>query len=262
MGSLKTTLKKAFVSSPIIWAGRRIEKKRFSKKPVLIVACPRSGTTLLLSILSAVPTIFAIPKQTYAFDKWEKKNNTWVPSRLDKLYREFFKARIPETAHRWLEKTPGHIRSIDKVLEYFHDDVKIIHIIRDGRDVTVSTHPAYTDRRFYWVPADRWATEVNFGLQFKDHPSVYTMRYESLIGDFEGEIRKLLDFLEEPYTERMANWKEHTQIKESIHWGTGVQEVHGKSRGKWRKPEHAERIREFMNTPAAVKLLKDLGYED
>jgi hypothetical protein len=252
--------KRALFHGPVRYLGRKIETRRFRRKPILIVACPRSGTTLLLSILSAVPGIFAVPNQTYAFDRWVTRKAKLIPLRLDKLLREFIINKIPPAATRWLEKTPGHIRSVGNILNYFRNEVQIIHIIRDGRDVTVSTHPAYEDRRKYWVPVDRWVREVKIGLSFKDHPSVYTLRYEDLINNYEGEIRKVVDFLGEPFPEQLINWKEHTKIKDSIHWGTEVLELHSKSIGKWKKPEHSERAAEFMKNNEAVELLKELGY--
>jgi hypothetical protein len=252
--------KEIAVNAPIRFIGRQIEKNHFTKKPILIVACPRSGTTLLLSILSAIPTIFAIPKQTYAFDRWALNNDQFTPTLLYRLYREFVFRKIPVKADRWLEKTPGHIRSIGKILAYFNNEVKIIHIIRDGRDVTVSTHPAYRDKRKYWVSADRWVTEVNIGLSFQNHPSVHTMKYEDLISNYEDEIKKITTFIGEPFTEQLLHWIDHTQIKSSIHWGSKVQEISAKPIGKWKNPEHTERIKEFMDNAEAIQLLQKLGY--
>ncbi len=259
---ISDVIKRALFHGPVRYIGRKIERKRFHKKPILIVASPRSGTTLLLSILSAIPTIYAVPNQTYAFDRWLKRNGKYIPLRLDKLMREFILHKIPEKATRWLEKTPGHIRSIDKILDYFNNEVLIIHIVRDGRDVTVSTHPHYKDRRKYWVPADRWVKEVSFGLSFKSHSSVHTLRYEDLIANYEAEIRKIVEFIGEPFPEELTNWKEHTTIKESIHWGTQVQSLYTRSIGRWKEPEHAERVKEFMDNKEAVQLLRELGYQD
>jgi hypothetical protein len=253
-------VKRFLFHGPVRYVGRKIAAKHFNRKPVLIVACPRSGTTLLLSILSAMPGIFAVPNQTYAFDRWLTRNGELIPLRIDKLFREFIFNKIPASATRWLEKTPGHIRSVENILKYFHNEVQIIHIIRDGRDVTVSTHPAYENRRKYWVPVDRWVREVKMGLSFKGHPSVYTLRYEDLISNYESEIRKVVNFLGEPFPEQLINWKDHTQIKDSIHWGREVQDLHSKSIGKWKKPEHSERMDEFMKNNEAVQLLLDLGY--
>ncbi|HYF69784.1 MAG TPA: sulfotransferase [Ohtaekwangia sp.] len=256
-----SALKRIFVFRLVCVLGRRIERNHFTGIPILIVACPRSGTTLLLSILSAVPSIFAIPKQTYAFDRWDKKNNSWIPSRLDKLFRQFIYRRIPKVSTRWLEKTPGHVRSIEKILSFFKNRIKIIHIIRDGRDVTVSSHPAYLDRRKYWVPVERWVAEVKTGLAFQNHSAVHTLKYEDLIKDYQSEIKKILHFLEEPFPQQLENWTAHTKIKKSIHWTGQVQDVHSASIGKWRQPHHADRIRLFMENGEAVQLLKQLGYK-
>jgi hypothetical protein len=37
------------------------------QKPIIIGGCARSGTTLLLSVLSCHPNIYAIPDETYTF---------------------------------------------------------------------------------------------------------------------------------------------------------------------------------------------------
>ncbi|MFO7888804.1 MAG: hypothetical protein R6V04_00535 [bacterium] len=49
---MDNTLKK-ITRSLIICTGKKIEKKHFSKPSIFIVACSRSGTTMLLSIFSA-----------------------------------------------------------------------------------------------------------------------------------------------------------------------------------------------------------------
>src|SRR6056297_4224217 len=93
---------KKIISPLIISLGEKIEKNNFSKPPILIVACPRSGTTMLLSILSAHPHIHAIKRQTYTFDKWENGGQP-KPLRMDRLYRELIIQKIPDSAERWLE---------------------------------------------------------------------------------------------------------------------------------------------------------------
>ena len=105
--------------------GKKVEKKNFTDTPIIIGACPRSGTTLLLSILGASKNIFAIPNQTAAFNKWKTRKNpatgdeVYFPPRLDRLYREFLYNKIPEQATRWLEKTPRHIQHFKKILDLY-----------------------------------------------------------------------------------------------------------------------------------------------
>jgi hypothetical protein len=212
--------------------------------------------------LSADPALFSIPKQTYAFDKWIVKNGTDYPCRLDRLYREFIIRKIPATAHRWVEKTPKHIRSLDKILKYFNGKIKVVHIIRDGRDVVTSTHPAYINKRVYWVSPERWYEDVIKALSLsKTYKNIYNIKYEDLITNYENEIEKLCQFLDEPYVSEFKEWTVKTQIKKSVHWGAKVQEIHTNSLLKWKKKEHEARINEFSSNSKAIELLRTLGYE-
>jgi hypothetical protein len=258
---MTNAFKKYILNPPIVKLGKRIEKKHFEKKPIFIMGAPRSGTTLLLSILSANPRLYSIPKQTYAFDRWTKIDGKEVPSRIDRLYREFVIRKIPSAACRWIEKTPKHIQSLDKILNYFNKDAQILHIVRDGRDVVTSSHPHYLDRRYYWVDVERWVNDVNIGLELaKTHDNIHTVRYEDIIKNYEKEIRSISKFLDEEYVTELDEWIDNTQIKKSIHWGTKVQKIHSKSIERWKSPEHKERIQEFMENKEAYDLLKRLRY--
>lgn len=254
-------IKKHLVNPFIIQLGKKIEKKHFSKSPIFILGAPRSGTTLLLSILSANPSLFSIPKQTYAFDRWTVQNGKEYPGRIDRLYREIIFRRIPVTAERWIEKTPKHVQNLGKILMYFTYDIKVVHIIRDGRDVVTSSHPAYLDRRYYWVSPERWTHDVSYALRLSDkYKNIYNIKYEDIISNYDTEIRKLCNFLEEPFVDQYNDWTSNTKIKKSIHWGDKVQKIHSNSVARWKKIEHAKRLKEFMNNPQAVELLTTLGY--
>ncbi|MBN1408017.1 MAG: sulfotransferase [Calditrichaceae bacterium] len=258
---------KKLINPIIIKLGSRIEKKQFTGIPIIIGACPRSGTTILLSILGAHPNIYAIPNQTYAFDRWEnisshnEENKKWRPTRLDRLYLQFIIHRIPKTAKRWLEKTPKHVRSFEKILDYFQDRVKLINILRDGRAVVVSKHPKHKPDQ-YWISVERWIEDVNIGLKLDNHPSVLNIKYEDLINEFEKTMVRIYEFIGEEKPENLNEWINNTNIKKSMHWAAPVQNIYAHAMDRWRKPEHAERVKEFMNNPEAVNLLKKLGYTD
>lgn len=140
MLALEDFLKRYTINPVFRFFGRRKEQQVFTKDPIVIIAAPRSGTTLLLSILDAYPEIFSIPKQTYGFARWREKNGKIIPNRIDRVYREILRRKIPETATRWCEKTPRHIKHIKNILTY-NPKIKAIHIVRDGRDVVTSKHP-------------------------------------------------------------------------------------------------------------------------
>ena len=259
------TVKLYTLNPLIIKSGKKIEQKKFPEIPIIIGACPRSGTTLLLSILGASERIFAVPNQTYAFNRWIEEINpdngeiTYTALRIDRLYREFLYNRIPPKAVRWLEKTPKHVKSYKKILQYLNNRVYIINMIRDGRDVVTSKHPKIRSDRYY-LEAERWVEDVNLGLDLEGHPQVLNIRYEDLVDKFEITMHKIYNFIKEEVPESLLSWNKETTIKRSKHWAKPVQGLYKDSIKRWQKPEHKEKIDRFMQNEEAVALLKKLGY--
>ncbi|MEA3317527.1 MAG: sulfotransferase [Bacteroidota bacterium] len=242
--------------------GKKISNKRFTNSPIIIGACPRSGTTLLLSILDSYPSIHAIQRQTYAFCSWGNSLNTkykFTPNRIDRLYREFVFHKISKKSNRWCEKTPRNIKYFDKILDYYNEDAKLIHLIRDGRDIVTSKHPAHNPNE-YWVSIDNWVKDVKFGLKYANRPNVLTVKYENLINNFDTEIKKISEFLNESYVPSQEEWINKTSLTKSKHWNNPVQNIHARAIGRWKKEKHKNRINEFMKNPEAKKLLEELGY--
>jgi len=256
---------KTIFNTSMLKLGKRIERRQFNALPIVIGASPRSGTTILLSILGAHPAIFAIPDQTYAFDIWQSKQdentegNSVYPLRIDRVYRELVLNRIPKTTHRWCEKTPKNIQYFDKILNYFSDQVRLIHIVRDGRDVIVSKHPKHNPDT-YWVPVERWVNDVAFGARFENHPSVLTLRYEDLVQKYDSSIAQICQFLDEPIDQALNNWISYTNVRKSKHLHKPVENLFQKSIGKWKDKVHENRIKEIMQHEKAVELLKHFKY--
>jgi len=266
MKKIISRIKIHIISPVIIHLGKQIEEKRFNGIPIIIGACPRSGSTLLLSILGGCDKIFPVPNQTAAFYHWkllmdpDSGQVTFSPSRIDRLYREIIYNRIPISATRWLEKTPRHIQHFKNILGYYGKRILLINMIRDGRDVVTSKHPKHRPDKYY-ADVDRWVNDAEIGLQFKDHPQVLTVRYEDIIKDFEKSMIRIYTFIGEEVPDALYEWKQNTSITHSKHWEKPVQDLYSHSISRWRKPEHKKRIDEFMQNPRAVTLLKELGYE-
>ncbi len=248
------------IAIPFIkYFGKRKQNRLFDKPPVIIGGCARSGTTILLSILSAHAAIWGIPSETAAFCSWNKKNGKIpVPKRMDRIYREILIRNVPSSKRRWCEKSPCSIKYIEEILKYFDNRVKIIHIIRDGRDVMTSIHPKKKNE--YWVSPERWLNDVKKGLAFADHPNVYTVKYEHIITDTEQSLKMILDFLGEPYDETMNEWHNHTTKKDDKAWFGGLQKLHPKSIQKWKQEKYKDRVAEIMKEQEVVQLLKELDY--
>lgn len=249
---------KRIIAPSITSLGRRIEKQRFTAPPVYIGGCGRSGTTLLLSILSAHPDIFACPRELNLFEGAEETDQGLKVPKLYRLYRTFLSERIKPTANRYCEKSPSNIRHFGLINRLHYGNFKMIHIIRDGRDVILSRHPR--DPEAYWVSPERWVSDVSTGLKYLHHPKVHTIRYEDLVSDFNSTIKGICDFLEIKLSDQILDWHSHTTVQKNKALYSPIQQINKDSVGKWKAPEHVQRVRKLIEIPEAVALLKKMNY--
>jgi len=256
----------------------------FPKEPVIIGGCGRSGTTLLLAILGSHPNMFAIPFETqvlcpHAYDYVSdpslatEAHATMSREQLFKLQMQHHDPSYPidpsqierflteaKPSHsRWVEKTPKNVLFFKRLLDVFDQKVKLIHMVRDGRDVVTSIHPG---RSQYHIPVERWVTEVSAGLELKDHSCVYTLKYEDLVLRYDETIQALLRFVGEPMHENLQVWTLHTHVKshDSFH-GEEAKPIYFNAIGRWKDDRHRQRITEFMQNERALNHLKALGYD-
>jgi len=235
-----------------------LQQRGFDAPPILIGGCGRSGTTMLLAMLAAHPRIAAIPFETNLFARLLPEPFPAVSHRIACLRASLLVARQPHKprARRWCEKTPGNVHALHRILDRF-DDVRFVHIVRDGRDVVTSSHPM---RPGPWVPVRRWVEDVSAGLRFEDDPRVYTVRYEDLVTEYEPTMRALLDWLGEPFSPEMRAYHEHTTVRRSNAWRSGARSVDARSVGRHEDPAHADHVSALLADPEAVALLERLGY--
>src|SRR5262249_35446578 len=119
-------------------------------RPIFIVGCGRSGTTLLRLMLDSHPAIAAGEEtkfltdlepivgehwrllHTYGFDR------AWWLDRIRAFYGGFLEEYATRRGkRRWAEKTPGYTFHLAFLDELF-PDAQYLHLIRDGRDVVAS----------------------------------------------------------------------------------------------------------------------------
>jgi hypothetical protein len=179
-----------------------------SKAPVFVLGCGRSGTKMLYHTLLSAGGFAVYHAESNAFNliglrfgnlaKLENRRalmDHWLRSKLFErsgLTREEIEPRILQDCHnaadflrilmetiarkqgveRWAESTPLHLLYLPVIKRLFPDAL-IVHIIRDGRDVTVSLDrigwikplPWDTKRRLL-VPAIFWRWIVGKGRKY------------------------------------------------------------------------------------------------
>jgi hypothetical protein len=208
-----------------------------TERPILIVGCPRSGTTLLRDLLRAHSRI-TIPGETQVLPALLRAHGDPADARAARrlasdllvsngmrlwgldltprdlehhrsfselvasIYREW--ARM-EDKPRWGEKTPQYVLELPAMRRVF-PDAQVVHVIRDPRPVTASL----LERP--WGPATArsagaaWRECVLAGR--RDGPSLgsdsyHELRYEELVADPEPVLRTLCAFLGERYEPQM-----------------------------------------------------------
>jgi hypothetical protein len=229
--------------------------------PVVVGGCARSGTSLLLALLSAHPRLFAIPDETKllcpgAFGGRPRFGNHNGPR---EMFLRLLQYDIPPECVRWCEKTPLNVLFFGTILRNFRERVRLIHIVRDGRDVVLSRLPTAPDR--YKIDPDRWVRDVAAGLAFRGHPCVFTLRYEDLAADCEASMRRVCAFIGEDFVAEMVQPERAARVRTHRDgWVGQVRNVHDESIGKWRSPEHRGRVAEFLAYPRSRDLLLSLGY--
>ncbi len=239
--------------------GRRKEKRIFTDTPILIGGGARSGTTLLLSILSAHPSIFAFRKELSLFKYGEEENGQFMPLRIDRLYTGILRVRMGKEVKRWCEKTPNNIRYINRIDSFLQGNYRFIQIVRDGRDVILSRHP-HDDDRYYHVEPEEWVHDVHEGMKYMDRENFLTIHYESLIGDFQNTMKLVCDHLGIEMTREISDFYDYATVRRNPAYDSGLQKMHSNSIGKWKNPENKERVDELLRYPGAVDLLRKFDY--
>lgn len=181
-------------------------------RPIFIVGAARSGTTLLRVMLDSHSNIAAGPEFRILLN-FARISEFYIPvykgygfGRHDwfERVREFHGGFLSDYATgrgkgRWCDKTPAYGFHLDFIRELY-PDAQIIHIIRDGRAVVRSHLQRWGSRRAIRAMGE-WRDLIEkcrkFGHRWPEQ--YHELRYEDLVRDPEAELRRLLEFLGEPW---------------------------------------------------------------
>jgi len=136
------------------------------------------------------------------------------PELVDGVYSEFIQQNFPQKV-RWGDKTTWYCDFLNQINQYF-PEAQFIHIIRDGRAVAASyKHVPHLSKNIKEIALE-WAWNINqitrFGTSIS--PSRYfEVRYEDLVNDPEGELKRICVYLQETYDEEMLDfWFKNRQL--------------------------------------------------
>jgi hypothetical protein len=273
-----------------------------------LVGCLRSGTTLLQRIVDAHPQI-AVIHETQWVPRWYERrvgvteDGIVTPKLVARLIQHPRFPRLqldPEQVAGLIrdgerkhyadfvteifdlfgqvkgkphvgEKSPGYVRHLP-TLHALWPRAKVVHLIRDGRDVALSVldwkkRESKVGRFPTWAEdpvtttALWWEWHVRLGRESADllGPERYhELRYESLVADPEGECERLCAFLHVPFVDTMLRFHEgRTRPKPGRSAKAAWLPVTAGLRS-WKEQMPPEDIERFE--AAAGDLLEELGY--
>ena len=230
----------------IMLARRRLQGRTEPPGPApFVCGVTRSGTTLIRLMLDAHPEV-AIPGETHFLPKLIKRcergrvtadeladlvieHKRWGDFHLDgDELRERWRALDPLNAsdairsfyrlyaekqgkRRYGDKTPGYIKEMPRIQRVL-PEVRFVHIIRDGRDVALS------HLRMNWGPstvaesAELWVQRITKARRQAPKVRHYTeVKFEHLVADTEGVLRRVCDFVELDFDPGMLDYHERAE---------------------------------------------------
>lgn len=195
------------------------------ESPVIIIGAARSGTTLLGEILSSHPSFcyWLEPKYIWRYGNAGATDDVRTAEEASEDVRQYIRKRFrqyltEQQGEVILEKTPSNcfrVPFIDKVFP----EARYIHLVRDGRKVTLSAMQKWTS------PPDKSAVFRRFKLQ--DMPVSEIPYYGlSFLRDIVGRaIMPSRGFVWGPHFPGMKQYrKEHTLMQTcALQWAKSVQ---------------------------------------
>lgn len=232
-----------------------------SSAPIFIIGVPRSGTTLLRTMLDSHPNIASGPETPWLCAHQPRSVGALVEylctdkhgfihsyggSRADVITaaRAFTDSLLSAYARRrgkrrWAEKTPENLLHLPFLTELF-PDARFIHLTRDPLDVALSTSVVAPHRKGISESLER-SIKLAPGLQVENSVFTATLRhghwerkiaaglaglpvlkisYEELVRSPEAVMRRLLDFVGEPFDKAVLDYAQSAHDQPGWEWGS------------------------------------------
>lgn len=190
-------------------------------KRIFLVGAPRSGTTILQSVIAAHPLVTSFPETKFFHYLFTDGLSKKLPDRLYNFFhKEICRPELLENApilhpplmssrvkwfievldglaieqknNIWLEKTPEHVSFIPEILHYL-PEAKFIHLVRHPLDVVASMRAATKTPllNILWggewtleFCVKRWQDAVLINQACSHQPEQHlVVRYEDLLRD-------------------------------------------------------------------------------
>lgn len=216
---------------------------------IFIIGCPRSGTTLLRVILNShhqlcagEETGFLQEMENIVSHRWHQLEHFGLKKEevliiIRNFFLKFHHSYCNQVRKEiWVDKTPSYTRCLKFINELF-PNCKIIHIIRDGRDVSASYREKWGKRGFFrslreWVIYTR---DGRAASEWLDTTRYHEVHYEELVNNTEMTLIKLIEFLNINWDESMLDHSLKNHVTSNkFAWERPIQAINNSKIGTWK----------------------------
>jgi hypothetical protein len=262
--------------------------------PIFIVGAPRSGTTLLRAMLNRHPRI-GMSDETYYFYYVYLRRRTFGDLAVDENRRSLIesfgatqrmhrlKLDLPRLKERLMaegtsypaffatilrfyaeahgkvragEKTPHHAWYVENLLEWYPNG-RVIHLVRDPRDVCASLFNVPWGRKTATANAELWVNLTQAAERGAGNPRFRRVRYEDLVAEPEQMMRDLSEFIGEEFDPGMLSTAKVSTADQP--WFLRSHDALSKDRlGAWQGQLTRDDVR--LIEAGAGPLMKEMGY--
>src|SRR5882672_6631113 len=262
----------------------RASVREDTAQPIFILGFPRSGTTLVEQTLSAHPRISAgdeLPFVNEITDAMVRTLNSplsypealaelWMGDRrhgLDEL-RDYYLGQvgrlgIVEAGAAWFtDKMPLNETHLGLIALMF-PRAPMIHVVRHPLDIVLSTFSNHLTHGFYCSYAlETAARHFALTMELVEHYRGQMMlrylpiRYEDIVDDQEEAVRRMLDFIGEPFDKSCLAFHENRRYARTASYAQVTEQLYDRSRFRYR-----HYVKQLEPATAILEpIIKRLGY--
>lgn len=253
----------------------RIDPAGSMPDPVFVVGFPRSGTTLVDTLLDNLPNLQVFEEQPMLAQIDAEFPDLALSTDADRVARARLRYRAlaaelegSAVGRRLVDKHPLHMTRLPLIYRLF-PDAKVIMVERHPADVVLSCFMA----NFLLNTAMRSFTDLDETARTYDAVlanytrarqlvplSVHEVRYERMIADLEGEMRPLLAFIGEEWREDVLDNQASAARRGTVRTASYAQigqPIYQRAVDRWvRYRRHLEPV-----LPIIAPWIDRLGYE-
>jgi hypothetical protein len=229
--------------------------------PIFIVGMPRSGTSLLEQVLATLPGIHGAGEITWLPETLHVENgdpaadggefpgtvagySTEQYLQLGQHYIERIRELAPDATHV-VDKLPDNFQHIG-LIHLMFPNARIVHSMRDPMDscfscysrLFIANNLGYTYDlgavARYWVSYHELMQHWHDALP---EGRILDVSYESMVGDFENQARRLVDYLGLPWDDRCLGFHQNRRIVKTASVAQVRKPIYKTSVARWKPYE-------------------------